>query len=122
MKLLQPLLACLLCLWLGLAVAAPLDINTATAAEFATVIKGVGPKKAEAIVAYREQHGPFKSVDELEKVPGIGAKTVEANRDLLTVGTPAPAAGPAPAPAASAPPAPAHTAPAAPAAPPVKKP
>lgn len=118
MKLLNVLLGCLLGLWFGHAVAAPLDINTATAAELATVMQNVGPKKAEAIVAWREQNGPFKSVDELEKVPGIGPKIVEANRALLTVDTPAAAATPAPAPAM---PAPAAAAPAAPAAP-VKKP
>lgn len=115
--LLKPLLGCLLGLWFTISVAAPLDINTATAAELATVMQNVGPKKAEAIVAWREQNGPFKSVDELEKVPGIGPKIVEANRDRLTVDTPAAAATPASAPAMPAP----AAAPAAPAAP-VKKP
>lgn len=116
--LLKPLLGCLLGLWFTISVAAPLDINTATAAELATVMQNVGPKKAEAIVAWREQNGPFKSVDELEKVPGIGPKIVEANRDRLTVDTPAAAATPAPAMPA---PAAAAAAPAAPAAP-LKKP
>lgn len=116
--LLKPLLGCLLGLWFTISVAAPLDINTATAAELATVMQNVGPKKAEAIVAWREQNGPFKSVDELEKVPGIGPKIVEANRDRLTVDTPAAAATPAPAMPA---PAAAPTVPAAPAAP-LKKP
>lgn len=116
--LLKPLLGCLLGLWFTISVAAPLDINTATAAELATVMQNVGPKKAEAIVAWREQNGPFKSVDELEKVPGIGPKIVEANRDRLTVDTPAASATPAPAMPA---PAAAAAAPAAPAAP-LKKP
>lgn len=64
----------------------PVDINTADAATLAEAIKGVGKTKAEAIVAYREKHGPFKSVDDLSLVQGIGPKTVEQNRDNLTVG------------------------------------
>ncbi len=63
----------------------PVDINTADAATLAEAIKGVGKAKAEAIVAYREKHGPFKSVDDLSLVQGIGPKTVEKNRDNLTV-------------------------------------
>jgi competence protein ComEA len=66
--------------------AGPVNINTATAAELAAAIKGVGDKKAAAIVAYRNEHGSFKSVDELKNVPGIGDKTVEANRSNLMVG------------------------------------
>lgn len=66
--------------------AAPVDINTADATALAQSIKGVGAKRAEAIVAYRKEHGPFKTVDELAKVPGIGAKMVEANRQNLAVG------------------------------------
>lgn len=52
-----------------------LDINTATKAELVKV-KGIGAKKAERIIAYREEHGKFASVDELEKVKGIGSKIV----------------------------------------------
>lgn len=55
---------------------APVNINTASAEEFAT-IKGIGPKKAQAIVDYREQNGPFKSVDDLSKVKGLGAKSLQ---------------------------------------------
>jgi competence protein ComEA len=64
----------------------PVDINIADAATLAEAIKGVGPAKAQAIVAYREKHGPFKSVDDLTLVSGIGTKTIENNRDNLTVG------------------------------------
>ena len=63
----------------------PVDINSADAEVLATAIKGVGLKKAEAIVAYRNQHGPFKSIDELTLVRGIGEKTVESSRDNLTI-------------------------------------
>ena len=64
----------------------PVNINTADAATLAEAIRGVGIKRAEAVVAYREAHGPFRSVEELAGVKGIGAKTVEKNRDRLTVG------------------------------------
>jgi len=52
-----------------------LDINTATKADFVKV-KGIGAKKAERIIAYREEHGKFASIDELKKVKGIGEKIV----------------------------------------------
>ncbi|WP_127477089.1 ComEA family DNA-binding protein [Sulfurivermis fontis] len=81
--------ACFSAFLLGLSTvvsAAPVDINTADAATLAQSIKGVGAKRAEAIVAYRKEHGPFKTVDDLAKVPGIGAKMVEANRQNLAVG------------------------------------
>ena len=52
-----------------------LDINTATKADFVKV-KGIGAKKAERIIAYREAHGKFASNDELKKVKGIGEKIV----------------------------------------------
>ena len=69
-----------------IAVAAPIDINTADAKTLAAVMPGVGPKTAQAIVDYRTQKGPFKSVDELTKVKGIGTKTLERSRANLTVG------------------------------------
>ena len=66
--------------------AASVDINTATAEQLAASIRGVGIKRAEAIVSYRETHGPFASVDELVEVSGVGQTTVDSNRALLTVG------------------------------------
>lgn len=63
-----------------------LDINTASAEALAEAIQGVGIKRAQAIVLYREQHGAFASVEQLAQVRGIGAKTVEKNRDRLTAG------------------------------------
>ena len=65
---------------------APIDINTASAEVLAETIDGVGLKRARAIVQYRDRHGAFSSVDQLSEVRGIGAKTVERNRDRLTVG------------------------------------
>lgn len=65
--------------------AAPVNINTADAETLSAGIVGVGAARAEAIIQYREQNGPFGSVDELTKVSGIGAKTVENNRENLTI-------------------------------------
>ena len=64
---------------------AAININTANANQIADVMKGVGLSKAQAIVTYREQNGQFKSVDELSRVKGVGAKTVEKNRENLAV-------------------------------------
>lgn len=61
-----------------------IDLNTATAVEL-TSLKGIGPKKAEAVIAYRDKHGPFESVDQIVNVSGIGPKTLQANREWLMV-------------------------------------
>lgn len=63
-----------------LAVAAPVNINSADAKTIETALVGVGPKTAKAIVDYRAKHGAFKSVDELTKVKGIGPKLIEKNK------------------------------------------
>lgn len=60
------------------------NVNTAAATELEE-LPGIGPVLAEAIVAYREEHGPFTSVDQLEDVSGIGPVTLEEIRDLVTV-------------------------------------
>lgn len=65
--------------------AQPVNVNTADAGTIAANLKGVGQSKAEAIVAYREKNGAFKSIDDLAKVRGIGDKTVAANRELILV-------------------------------------
>ena len=65
--------------------AAPVNINTADAKTLAANINGVGNKKAEEIVQYRDKHGPFKSADDLAKVKGIGPSLIEKNRDILLV-------------------------------------
>jgi competence protein ComEA len=61
------------------------DINNATADEF-TTLKGVGVKKAQTIVQYRETIKCFKSIDELIQVKGIGDSTLSKNKDNLTLG------------------------------------
>lgn len=65
--------------------ATPLDINTATAAELAAVMSGVGSKKAEAIIAYRDANGRFESIEQLSEVKGIGEALLSRNKDLLRV-------------------------------------
>lgn len=59
------------------------NINTATAEEFAKVMNGVGMKKAQAIISYREELGQFTDVEQLREVPGIGAALFERNKDRL---------------------------------------
>lgn len=72
---------------------AAVDINTATQSQLES-LSGVGPKKAQAIIEYRKKNGAFKSVDDLDKVPGFGAKTVNSLKKDITVGnTKAAAAG-----------------------------
>lgn len=66
-----------------LALAGPVNINTADAETISAELKGVGLAKAQAIVAYRKQNGPFKTRAELTAVKGIGARTVEINRDNI---------------------------------------
>lgn len=80
----------------ALAETSPLNLNTATAAELAT-LKGIGPAKAQAIVEHRDKNGQFKSVDDLKLVRGVGDKMLEQLRPQVTVSG---AAGPAPAAAA----------------------
>ena len=92
MKLLQMVLAVALTVFSALAFAQAIDINTATAEQLEKGLKGIGPKKAADIVKYREANGPFKSVDDLAKVPGIKGKTLEKVKPMATVGGAEPAA------------------------------
>lgn len=63
--------------------ATPVNINKADAQTIATSLDGVGLAKAQAIVAYRSAHGPFKSVDDVGNVKGVGDKTLARNRDAI---------------------------------------
>jgi comEA protein len=87
-------------LWVGHASADEKDgrinINTADVGLLDT-LPGIGPVKAKAIVDHRESHGPFKAVDSLIDVKGIGPKTMEKLRPLITVGKPASKGNPSPA-------------------------
>ena len=71
------------------------NINTADAATIDRVLLNVGPAKAQAIVDYRKANGAFKSAEQLAMVKGIGLKTVEKNRDRISVGAARPATKPA---------------------------
>ncbi|WP_067705268.1 helix-hairpin-helix domain-containing protein [Erwinia sp. ErVv1] len=60
-----------------------ISINHATAEEFAAALNGVGLKKAEAIVSYRDRYGAFTQIEQLKEVPGMGNALVERNLSRL---------------------------------------
>jgi competence protein ComEA len=83
----------------GLLLAAtPVNINTADATAIAKALDRIGQSKAQAIVTYREAHGPFKKVEDLGHVKGVGKATIELNRSAILL---ADDAGAAAAPAAA---------------------
>ncbi|WP_026689175.1 helix-hairpin-helix domain-containing protein [Alteribacter aurantiacus] len=61
-----------------------ININTATQQELET-LPGIGPSKAQAILSYVQEHGPFSQVDDITNVPGIGAKSFETLETLIRV-------------------------------------
>ena len=65
---------------------ATIDLNSADASTLAREMRGIGQSKARAIVEYRRIHGPFRSIDDLALVKGIGARTIELNRAKLRAG------------------------------------
>ena len=69
----------------SIALAAPVNINTASAAEIAEALNGIGMNKAQAIVEYREAYGGFSRADEIVFVQGIGNATYERNKDDILV-------------------------------------
>jgi competence protein ComEA len=77
------LLALVMCLAVHGIAAAAVNINTATKEEL-TSLKGIGEKRAQDIVDYRTKNGPFKTVDDLEKVPGIGPGLMKQIRPQIT--------------------------------------
>ena len=60
----------------------PVNINTASAEEL-TELPGIGPAKADAIIKYRQDIGPFQAIDDLLNIKGIGEKTLLKNRDMI---------------------------------------
>ncbi len=69
----------------SIAHSAPININSADAATLAQTISGIGPSKAQAIIDYRQENGPFASLDDLVKVQGIGFKTLDRIREFVIV-------------------------------------
>ena len=61
------------------------NINAAPAAGIAEILSGVGASKAQAIVDYRAKHGPFKSIEDIVLVKGIGEATVAKNKHAITL-------------------------------------
>jgi competence protein ComEA len=90
----KTLYALALCLAMALPAfaATPVNVNKADAQTIAASLDGIGMSKAAAIVAYRNAHGPFKSVDDLGKVKGVGTKTLARNREAIRLDGAAPAA------------------------------
>ena len=84
------LVACLFLLPVPVIAAATVNINTAPSEMLVDELVGIGPQKAMAIVRYRQANGPFKAADDLARVDGIGARTVELNRSRITVASPKP--------------------------------
>ena len=81
-NILAALVLCLACALPAFA-ATPVDVNHADAQTIADSLDGIGISKAQAIVAWRDAHGPFKNVDDLRQVKGFGEKTLERNRDAI---------------------------------------
>jgi len=67
---------------------APININTANSTEIANALNGIGLKKAEAIINYREKNGSFSSLDQLNRVKGIGKKTLKNNQQDIQFAAP----------------------------------
>jgi competence protein ComEA len=63
--------------------AAQVNVNTADADTLSNELSGIGQSKAEAIVAYRDQHGPYKQLEDLANVKGIGLSTIEKNKSKM---------------------------------------
>jgi competence protein ComEA len=60
------------------------NLNSAESSELQT-LPGIGPAKADAIIKHRETNGPFKSIEDLKEISGIGDKTFEKLKDLISV-------------------------------------
>ena len=69
----------------AMAFAGKVNINSADAMTLAQELTGVGEKKAQLIIDYREKHGAFNSADDLAKVKGISSKTIEKNRENINL-------------------------------------
>ena len=82
---LRLLLISFVVLFASLVCAEQVNINDASLEVLEENLVGVGPKKAMAIIEYREENGPFYTAEELVNVKGIGPKTLEKNKDNILV-------------------------------------
>ena len=85
MKSFQTFLTLVLLSFSSLLFAAQVNINTADAETLSSELSGIGQSKAEAIISYREQYGPYKNVEDLANVKGIGESTIDKNKSKMTV-------------------------------------
>ncbi len=85
MKIITPLAALAALAISSITAAAPVNINTADAAEIADALNGIGMSKAQAIVDYREAYGLFSQANEIVFVRGIGESTYEKNKSDILV-------------------------------------
>ena len=90
MKLLHSLLLTTILLFSTAAMSAQaqaekVNINTSNAQQIASAMKGIGESKAKAIIEYRKIHGKFKSIDALKNVDGIASKTIEKNKEKISL-------------------------------------
>lgn len=85
-KLTRLILSLVFAVGTSLALAEPLDINSANAEQISAALAGVGKVKASAIIQDREKNGNFKNVEDLARVKGIKSSIIEKNRDKITVG------------------------------------
>ncbi len=76
---------CLAALTPIVALAGTVNVNTADAATLAAELKGIGVSRAEAIVAYREQNGAFRTAEDLAAVSGVTLRIVEMNRGNIVI-------------------------------------
>ncbi|MFH0256422.1 ComEA family DNA-binding protein [Vibrio rumoiensis] len=65
------------------AIEVTVNINTATAGEIALMLQGIGEKKAQDIVDFRNEHGKFQNIESLKQVKGIGQSTIDKNKDRI---------------------------------------
>ncbi|VAW56281.1 hypothetical protein MNBD_GAMMA07-1168 [hydrothermal vent metagenome] len=82
---LSVMMFCVTPLYSGLAWSGPVNINSADALTLAKELTGIGEKKAQAIVRYRDQNGPFTNIEALTNVKGISAKIIEKNKADLNL-------------------------------------
>jgi competence protein ComEA len=83
MKMIKSFLFTVLFSFSSLLYAAQVNINTADADTLSNELSGIGQSKAEAIVAYRDQHGPYKQLEDLANVKGVGPSTIEKNKSKM---------------------------------------